>query len=92
MMTFSVRDGDRGERDPRISESADGLAVGDVIPDEEPVPAALFSTNGEFGDQSGVGQLVEWGDENGSACAHQRHASSKARGFAAGTCHPKTGG
>jgi hypothetical protein len=42
-------------------------AVGNVIPDEQPVPADLLDPPGQVGDHPGAGEVAEVGDVDGEA-------------------------
>ena len=51
------------------ASARDRLAVRDVVPDEEAVPAALLGARGELGDQRRLGELLERRYEDGMAGA-----------------------
>jgi len=54
--------GHRGEGHPRVGHGPHRRAVGDVIPDEEAVPAALLGPGSQPGRHPRVGQLTEQPD------------------------------
>src|SRR5206468_1286333 len=63
------RDGREG--DPGIGDGSYRFAVADVVPDEEPVPAAVLGPSGEVRDEARLRQLVEGGQEDASARAQR---------------------
>lgn len=65
---------DGGERDPRIGDGADRLPVGDVVPDEEPIPPPPLGTRGELGHEGRLGQLLEGSDEDAPPSGRNAHS------------------
>jgi large conductance mechanosensitive channel len=66
--------GYRGERDPRVGKSLDRLAIGDVVPDEEAVPATPLGLGRKLGDEGGLGQLLEGSDIDAATSSPGRHS------------------
>jgi large conductance mechanosensitive channel len=66
--------GDGGERDPGIGERPDRLAVRDVVPEEEAVPPTPLGRARELGDEGGLGELLEWSDEDAASRMSRHHS------------------
>ena len=61
---------DRRAADPHVGDGGDSLAVLQVVPDEEAVPAGRLGGGSQVPDHPGVGQGIERGDEQPATCSH----------------------
>ena len=62
--------GDRRAARPRVGDRGHPVAVQQVVPDEEAVPAGRLGLGGEVADDPGVGEGVEGGDEEAAVRGH----------------------
>ena len=74
--TRSVAHRDRGQRDPRVGDRAHRRAVGDVVPDEEAVPAARLGARGQLGDEPAARRAPRRGDIHAPADVQAALAAS----------------